>query len=281
MKGRLLPILALLLVPGCVRVIGEPHVFSPPLKPSLDPAPKTVSWKAFEVPIGEDQALRGWHIVHPQARATLLFFYGNGEKLTRAHWRLFPWAERFRLNVICVDYRGFGYSDGRSSLALLREDALRIYDATARMRAGLPTLVMGYSMGSIPAIHAAAHRAVDGLALMAPISSADEVLPALRGRVPWYAKPFVRLELDEALRRGPQPVEEVRLVKAPLLVLHGQADPVVPPLCGQRVLDSAASASKALCAVPGAAHNDVYLWCDPGESAFRAWLDRVAPTSGG
>ncbi len=258
---------------GCLKRVEETHVFAPRPLPGLDVYQKNLPYKLVEVPYAGDDALRGWHIQHPEARATLLFFYGSGEKVTRAHWRLFPWAERFRLNILCVDYRGFGFSDGQPSLAHLREDALRIFDATAPLRKGLPTLVMGYSMGSVAAIHVASHRSIDGLALMAPISSPEEVIPALNSRVPWYLRPFLQLSPHPSLLQHTPPVEEVKSVKVPLLVMHGEKDPVVPLASGRHVFEAAGSLQKQFCSVPGAAHNDVYLWQNPAESAFKGWLD--------
>lgn len=269
-----LGLVALLLTVGCVRRVEGHHVFGPHPLPSLDPAPDQ-SFARLEVPMDADEALRGWVIRHPEARANLLFFYGTGEKVSRAHWRLFPWAQRFKLNIINVDYRGFGFSDGRPSLETFRPDALRIFDGTAQLRAGLPTLVMGFSFGTVAAIHVGAHRDVAGVALMAPISTPEEVLPALQHRVPWYARPFVTLEADPSLQRLEPPLAEMGRVKVPLLVLHGEQDPLVPVTCGLHVLEAAGSRDKALCVVPRAAHNDVYLWHEPAESAFRAWLDRA------
>lgn len=274
--GRVLGLLALLLAVGCVRRVEDRHVFGPHPLPSLDPPPDQ-PYTRLEIPLEGDDALRGWVIRHPEARANLLFFYGTGEKVSRAHWRLFPWAQRFKLNIINVDYRGFGFSDGTPSLDTFRPDALKIFDGTAKIRQGLPTLVMGFSFGTVAAIHVAAHRDVAGLALMAPISSPDEIMPSLQHRVPWYARPFVKLEADTSLKRLDPPIAEMGAVKAPLLVLHGEADPLVPVASGLHILEAAASRSKALCVVPKAAHNDVYLWHEPAESAFKAWLDRALP----
>ena len=47
-------------------------------------------------------------------------------------------------------------------------------------------------------------------------------------QVPWYARPFVRLRPDPALPIHPAPLDEVGGVKAPLLVVHGEADRVIP-----------------------------------------------------
>lgn len=281
MRGRLRLLAPALLLAGlstgCLKRVQETHVFAPRPLPGLDVYQKTLPYTLVEVPIAGDDALRGWHIQHPEPRATLLFFYGSGEKVTRAHWRLFPWAERFHLNILCVDYRGFGFSDGRPSLEHLREDALRVFDATAPLRKGLPTLVMGYSMGSVAAIHVASRRSIDGLALMAPISSPEEVIPALNHRIPWYVRPFLRLEPDPVLLRHTPPVVEMKGVHVPLLVLHGDKDPVVPVGSGRHVFEAAGSPQKQFCAVPGAAHNDVYLWQDPAQSAFQGWLDSALP----
>ena len=279
MRSRLIVVFALLVLTGCAITLRESMLFMPSKAPVLS---DSIQRRNLEIPLPEGGALRGWELIHPEARANLIYFYGNAEQVVRYGSRLYVLAERFRLNVFCLDYRGFGASDGKPTIKILREDALRIFDETAALRTGLPTIVMSFSIGTVPAIHLAANRPVDGLVLMAPVSSVDDVLPAWKHLGPWYTKlfmAFLRIKPEASLTQKPQPLDEMWGVRAPLLVIHGENDRIVPLACGQKIHDTASSSSKVLVVVPGTDHNDLDLELEEGppRKAFENLLDQVAP----
>ena len=96
----------------------------------------------------------------PHGGAALLHFHGNGEVVA-------DWAGDFcaglnaqGLDVFLGEYRGYGGSDGRPALAGMLDDALVTADAT-----GVPAerlVLYGRSVGSLYALHVAAHRPVAG-----------------------------------------------------------------------------------------------------------------------
>lgn len=272
-------LIIVLFLAGCTITLREKMLFIPSKAPVLS---ESIQRHNLEIPLPEGEALRGWELIHPEARANLIYFFGNGETILSYARRLYILAERFRLNVFCLDYRGYGASDGTPSIKILREDAIRIFDGTAALRNGLPTIVMGFSIGTVPAVHLAAQKQVDGLVLMAPVSSVDDVLPAWKRLGPWYMKlfkPFIRLKPEESLTQKPQPVEEMKEVRAALLVVHGEKDRIVPLNCGRKMHDAASSASKVFIAVPGADHNDLDLELSEGlpRQTFEDLLNQVAP----
>ncbi len=185
-------------------------------------------------------------------------------------------AELLRANVICVDYRGNGGSDGTPGLSFLQADALRIYDATVAQRGDLPTVAFSYSIGTWSAVHLAAHRPVAGLVLAAPFSAYEDMIPAAKQLVPWFARPFVRLKVSEEMARLTQPLQEMPRVKAPLLLLQGDADTLMRPICSQHMHDAAGSVRKRLVTVPGAGHNDLAFTAEPLAGALKAFLDEVS-----
>lgn len=269
LRGALI-ILALLVPLGCSRVIKEQDLFHP----------RKVSWttdalqrRNVEVLLPTGERLRGWHLVHPEPRATVIFFYGNVETASAASGRLWRWAEAFRWNVLCVDYRGYGFSEGAPGLRAIREDALRVFDATADLRRGMPTLVAGYSIGTVPAVNLAASRPVGGLLLLAPVSTFEDVLPVWNQQIPWYARPFLRLKADPALELRPAPLDDMAAVRCPVLLVHGDADKVVPHLCSEKLLAAAGSArAKAFVRLAGQGHNEVSPLAPEVRGALDAWL---------
>lgn len=176
----------------------------------------------LDTPDGEH--LIAWHVPPQSERPVVLYFHGNGGALVHR-------AERFRalvgagLGLVAIDYRGYGGSSGSPSEAGLRIDAETAYAfAAARYRADR-IAVWGESLGTGVAVALAAERPVGWLVLEAPFTSAVEV--AAR-HYPWVP---VRWLMKDQFRSD----ERIPLVAAPVLVLHGARDRVVPIALGERL----------------------------------------------
>jgi fermentation-respiration switch protein FrsA (DUF1100 family) len=68
---------------------------------------------------------------------------------------------------------------------------------------------------------------------------------------------FPLLPLGPFLQTRYDVLEKVKKIRAPLLVVHGDRDEIVPPAQGKKVFD-AAPEPKKLYVIPGASHNDTY-----------------------
>jgi fermentation-respiration switch protein FrsA (DUF1100 family) len=159
-----------------------------------------------------------WFAPPEAGQPTVLFLHGNaGEMADRAgRWRAYRAAG---LGTAFLEYRGYGGSDGKPTEAGLHQDADAALD-WLEMRGIAPArvAVVGESLGTGVAVRLAADRPVGALVLGAPFTSAADV--AARAW-PWLP---VRL-----LMRDTYPsVDRIARVTAPLLVLHGDADLVVP-----------------------------------------------------
>lgn len=199
-----------------------------------------------------------WHIPPRGERPVVLYFHGNGGALM---WR----ADRFRriiadgTGLIALSYRGYGGSTGQPSEAGLLRDAEAAYAfATARYPAERLALY-GESLGSGVAVALAAERKVGKVILEAPFSSAVDVGAA--------AYPFlpVRLLMHDTFRSD----ERIGKVTAPVLVLHGTDDNVVPIAYGER-LYALITAPKAFVRLPGGHHSDLDSYGAP--AAVRDFL---------
>jgi uncharacterized protein len=176
----------------------------------------------LDTPDGEH--LIAWHVPPQGERPIVLYFHGNGGALVHR-------ADRFGallgagLGLVAVDYRGYGGSTGRPSEAGLGIDAETAYAfAVARYRPER-IAVWGESLGSGVAVTLAAKRAVGWLILEAPFTSAVDVAAL---HYPWA--PVRRLMKDQF-----RSDERMPLVTAPVLVLHGARDQVVPIALGERL----------------------------------------------
>jgi hypothetical protein len=199
----------------------------------------------IELTTSDNEKVITWHVAPRGERKVVIYFHGNGGSLA---WR----AERFAritadgTGLIALSYRGYGGSTGRPSEAGLLRDAEAIYAfATARYSAERLAL-FGESLGSGVAVALAAEHKVGKVILEAPFTSAVDIGAA--------AYPFlpVRLLMHDTFRSD----ERIGKVTAPVLVLHGARDTVVPIRYGER-LYALISAPKEFVCLPEGHHSDL------------------------
>jgi hypothetical protein len=216
-----------------------------------------------EIARPDGAVLRGWFLAPPHPMRSVLYFYGGDGSVMASADELFWLASKFQANVLALDYRGFGFSQGVPSLASFESDSLAAYDYLANDHdyGTLPIIVVGYSLGTAMSIHVAAARHVDGVLLRAPITTPEDLIHTIaKHAVPWYAKLFVRIRPDDKLANlHPTPWEEITNITAPLAVIQGDKDEVADPDLSRKLFDRATtpSAERLFCVVHGAGHDDL------------------------
>jgi fermentation-respiration switch protein FrsA (DUF1100 family) len=201
-----------------------------------------------------------WHVPPRGERPVILYFHGNGGSL---RYRV----DRFRaltaagLGLVALSYRGYGGSTGRPTEAGLIADAAAAYAFAAARYPPQRLVFWGESLGSGVAVALAADHAVGGVVLEAPFTSAVDV-----GAGAYWFLP-VRLLMKDQFRSD----ERIGAVRAPLLILHGERDRVVPFALGQRLF-ALANEPKRLVRFRDGGHVD--LDAHGAQDAVRAFLDQ-------
>ena len=267
---------ALLLVfTACTKEIREEDLFFPQRTPIM---PKENGRIDVEIPIDNALSLRGWYFYDKQKPSTVIYFYGNGETTLSSQNRVKWIAENLSVNVLSIDYRGYGSSDGSPRIDSVLKDAVRVYDAVQNLGdADQNIIVFGRSIGTAPAIYLASQRAVQALILEAPFTTISDVIAAwntqLSGPVSWV----VRLKPEKKLATmQPQPVDLMAKIDVPLLVIHGTTDSIIPMTLGKAIYTICPSVDKAWCEVADAGHNNLSLQHPDVESALRKFAEEHA-----
>ena len=165
-----------------------------------------------------------WHVAAKDGKPVILYFHGNGGSL---RYRV----ERFKkligdgIGLVALEYRGYGGNPGSPSERGLIADAEAAYAFAAAHYQAKQIVPWGESLGTGVAVALAADKPVGRLILEAPFTSAAAVA-ALRY---WYLP--VRLLMKDQFRSDAR----IAKVKAPLLILHGVHDHVVPYTMGDRL----------------------------------------------
>jgi fermentation-respiration switch protein FrsA (DUF1100 family) len=204
-------------------------------------------------------------------RATVVVFNGNAGN--RAH--RVPLAEALRrggLQVLLVDYRGFGGNPGSPSERGLAADSRAAYAYVARRADVDPSRLVyfGESLGSAVAIDLASDHPPAALILRSPFTSMADI--------GGHHYPF--LPVRWLLRDRFPSIDRIGRIRSPLLVIAGDRDGIVPLEHSRRLYDAAGS-PKTLKVIRGADHNDYELLAGHEMlEAVRAFVNRHVPVAG-
>ncbi|MCK5343636.1 MAG: hypothetical protein KAR20_09540, partial [Candidatus Heimdallarchaeota archaeon] len=110
---------------SCTKIVRERDLFAPQHYPSMA---DSLQRQNVEIPINKLMVLRGWYLPSSDYHRSLIYFYGNGESVVTVSPVLYWLSSTFKMNVLAVDYRGYGFSDGKPGLEAMSSDALRVYD---------------------------------------------------------------------------------------------------------------------------------------------------------
>ena len=174
----------------------------------------------------DGERLVAWYVAPREDRPIVLYFHGNGGAL---HYRVerFHKLVRDGIGLLGIEYRGYAGSSGSPSEAGLYADGEAAYAFAAARYPAKQIVVWGESLGTAIAVALAAEKPVARVILEAPFTSTAEVA-SLRY---WYLP--VRLLMKDQYRSD----ERIEKITAPVLILHGVHDHVVPYAMGERMFE--------------------------------------------
>lgn len=198
-------------------------------------------------PTDDGLELHGWYLPASEREiAAAVVFNGNaGNRGDRA-----VLARQFAARGIATllfDYRGFGGNEGSPTESGLVADG-RAAVAFLRDRAAGPLVYFGESLGSAVATEVAVNSPPDALVLRSPFTSLVDVGEAHYGFLP----------VSTLLKDRYPTIDRIAFVSAPVLVLAGTDDEVVPYTQSTAVFD-AAPGDKHMVTFEGSRHNDTEL----------------------
>ncbi|WOD40873.1 alpha/beta hydrolase [Nodosilinea sp. E11] len=216
---------------------ADSMIFLPP------PASYQDTADILKVPVTSTEQISAIYLPNPDATYVVLYSHGNAEDLGDIRPvldRLHHWG----FGVFAYDYRGYGTSDGSPSEANAYQDVMAAYTYLTQQLELSPEQIIGYgrSVGGGPATELATHYPVAGLVLESSFTSVFRVV-----------LPFPLLPFDKFPNLAKLPE-----VQAPVLVMHGGSDSIIPIHHGQALYEAAAAPKLSLW-VAEAGHND-FTW---------------------
>lgn len=189
----------------------------------------------------DEKTISAVYIKNPSATYTILFSHGNAEDLGD----IYPYLERYAqhgFSIFAYDYHGYGTSTGKPSESNTYADINAAYRYLRDTLKISPEHIIlhGRSLGSGPTLELASHQPVRGVILESPMVSAFQVMTI----VPLFPIDKYRNNI------------KITSIRAPLLIIHGTKDRVIPVWHGRRLYEMA-NTSKTFFEVSRAGHNDV------------------------
>jgi pimeloyl-ACP methyl ester carboxylesterase len=206
--------------------------------------------------------LHGWFLPKPEAEQVLLFFHGNAGNIShrRESIEIF---HRLGLNILIMDYRGYGKSEGKPHEQGFYKDAKAAWRYLTVEKGFEPrnVIIFGRSLGGAVASRLAADVPARGLILESTMSSAKE----------FAREVFSVLSRLVVIRYDFNTVQNIQRVHYPVLVLHSPDDEIMPFHLGQKVYQSA-NQPKQFVRMRGDHNNGFYLSQPEYEQAIGDWL---------
>ena len=217
-----------------------------------------IEYHPVEFKAADGTALFAWFMpARGEAHGTVLYLHGNAMNIS-AHFANVAWMPAAGFNVLTFDYRGYGGSEGRPTLAGVQLDI----DAAMRVLLERPDvdpgriIVFGQSLGGALAIYYVAHSKYrDNIrAVVADSAFADYRLVAKEKMadfpITWPLQwlPDYTVDNDYAPRAAVAAIAPI-----PLLLIHGEDDSIVSPHHSKMLYD-AAHEPKAYWEIPDRGH---------------------------
>ncbi|EAR96191.1 alpha/beta superfamily hydrolase (macronuclear) [Tetrahymena thermophila SB210] len=149
----------------------------------------------------------------------LIYFHGNAEDLGYSYDFVSNLRRYIRVNVLAVEYPGYGLYKGSPNSDQILQDADSIYEfvRTHLKVQSQNIIIFGRSIGSGPACYLAGTRNIGGLILMCPYTSIRNVVKHLAGNLIQYL-------VAERFRN----IDYIKHSKCPILFIHGKMDKLIP-----------------------------------------------------
>ncbi|VAX24643.1 hypothetical protein MNBD_NITROSPINAE02-2018 [hydrothermal vent metagenome] len=244
----LIVILVVVSLRSIIKIVEPKFLFHPDR--SLELSPKMLGLKYTDVTIKSgNQNMHGWYFPGNEKNGVVVFYHGNaGNMADRLSFIKF--LKPLQLNILMIDYRGYGNSQGYPSIKGIEEDGVATVEWLLNNNKIKPRQIVlwGRSMGGAAALAAASeYPDVAGVIAESTFISLRAIAADF---APWAPVALITDRWKNA--------EILASLKTPKLIIHGVNDSLIPFYHGEELYSKAAE-PKQIIPVKGADHNNTYI----------------------
>jgi fermentation-respiration switch protein FrsA (DUF1100 family) len=238
---------------GCNAPFEASLIYFPSRELRFTPSDVGLAYEDVYLDTEDGVRIHAWYVPGNPARKTLLWFHGNAGNIGDRVEYLKVYHDRWQVNQMLVEYRGYGKSGGTLSEGGTYADGQAAVAYLSRHKGLTPghLILFGRSLGAAIAVQLATESDCAGLMLESPFTSIRDMArthyPLLGHLVP--------------LRIRYASIDKIGQIKCPVLILHGDRDNIVPWKHGRRLYE-AAREPKRFFTIEGAGHNDILMRAD-------------------
>ncbi|MQU65027.1 alpha/beta fold hydrolase [Pseudomonas sp. FSL R10-1350] len=232
----------LLALSGCSSLLFYPEPGQP-----ITPTAAGLAYKDVNLTAADGTQLHGWWLPAKPGvplKGTVLHLHGNGGNLAY-HLGAVAWLPEQGYQVLMLDYRGYGLSQGKPGLPAVYQDIDAAFDWLEQQSAvqGQPLIVLGQSLGGAMGVHYLSQHPQQRTRLKAVVLDG---VPASYREVgqfalstSWLTWPlqvplsWLVPDADSAVYAMPD------MKDVPVLIFHSMDDPIVPLSNGIRLYQAA------------------------------------------
>ena len=229
-------------------VIESYFIYFPDRDVQADPSQFGLAYEEVTFVASDGVELHGW-FVPGRSSLTLLWFHGNAGNISHRLDNLKLLRNNLEVSVFLFDYRGYGHSQGKPSEqgTYLDAEAALAYLGSRGDGSLEHIIYFGRSLGAAVAVEMGIRHPPYALILESAYTSVPHMARRTYPFLPIW--PFLGTRYDS--------LAKMDKVNAPVLILHGDDDNIVPIEEGKRLFD-AAKEPKQFYIIHGAGHNDTY-----------------------
>jgi fermentation-respiration switch protein FrsA (DUF1100 family) len=249
--NRLIVIAAAFIIVGLLaRLFENRLIYFPPRYPEGFVPPDVFGLQPEEIWLTTTDGIRldGYFLPAPGSPKVFLWFHGNAENIGMGLGQMKTFS-RLGVNILAVDYRGYGKSEGSPDEAGVYRDAEAAYRYLAESRRFDPKniYIYGHSLGGAVAVDLASRHECGGLIVESSFTSVRKLARRL------YHIPGIEFVPKSRF----DSVGKIARVRAPVLIIHGTHDQLIPFDQGRELFEAAAE-PKSFMPIEGAGHDDPY-----------------------
>lgn len=242
-------------------------IYNPKMEIRNTPDDFGIPYEDLTLVTDDDGRISAWWIPTEQARGSVIVFHGNSGNVGTTLWALH--LRQSGLNLLLIDYRGFGKSQGFPSEKKLYADARAGYEWLRthiyRNAPHPPIAAYGRSLGCAVALHLAVERSLRGLIMESGFSSTHAMGLFRYPRHPLLH--WVTQSHFNNLSRMPK-------LNVPVMITHARDDETVPWFMAEQLFETANEPKRFI--EINCSHNESPMESSPGYAAdIAAFLDTL------